>query len=126
MLSVRSRGTWRGNSEILFAYLFGSVVDSPSFEDVDVGVYVAELERIGEGFEYAFAMSGDLERLLKCRVDVVLMNTAPDYLIHSISKGTVIVNKDDDARVDFITASWSRYLDFEPKRRQWLAEVVGE
>jgi len=112
-------------SEIVFAYLFGSVVDAETFGDIDVGVYVSEGAQLDDGFKYALRMSVDLERLLGCPVDVILMNDAPDHLIHSISKGTVIIDRDEDARVGFITAAWSRYLDFEPKRRQWLAEVIG-
>lgn len=110
--------------EILFAYLFGSAGTSDSFQDIDMAIYVADMKRIGDGFEYAFTMSGELERLLGCSVDVILMNTAPDHLIHSISKGKLIVDRDEDTRVDFITSSWSRYFDFEPKRRQWLQEVI--
>lgn len=109
--------------EIVFAYLFGSVVDSDVFKDVDVGVYVDR--RISDGFEYAFNMSGELERLLGYPVDVILLNTAPDHLIHSVSSGTILINRDNEARINFLTTSWSRYMDFEPKRRQWLREVIN-
>ncbi|MFQ5799228.1 MAG: nucleotidyltransferase domain-containing protein [Bacteroidota bacterium] len=109
--------------EIVFAYLFGSVVDSDAFKDVDLGVYVGG--GISDGFGYAFAMSGELGRMLECHVDVILMNTAPDHLIHSISKGKVILNRDDDARVSFITASWSRYFDIQVKRRDYLRAIAA-
>lgn len=112
-------------AEILFAYLFGSAVDSGVFQDVDLGVYVRDMGGIDDGFDYAFRMSGELDSLLGCQVDVILMNTAPDHLIHSISSGIILVNRNDDARIDFLTASWSRYFDFEPKRRQWLREVIN-
>ena len=78
-----------------------------------------------DGFGYAFEMSGELERLLGCRVDVILLNTAPDHLIHSVSMGKVIVNRDDDARVDFVTASWSRYFDIQPKRLKALNDMLS-
>lgn len=109
--------------EVLFAYLFGSVVDSDAFGDVDVGIYVDE--SISDGFGYTFEMSGELERLLGCPVDVILMNTAPDHLIHSISKGKLIINRDDDLRVDFITRSWSRYFDIQRKRVQAITDVLS-
>ena len=111
--------------EIVFAYLFGSVAESDSFEDIDVGVFVSGSERTIDWLGYALALSGDLERIVRCRVDVIVMNTAPDHLIHNISKGIVVVNNDGDARIEFITAAWSRYFDFAPKRQQWLDEVVG-
>jgi predicted nucleotidyltransferase len=114
------------HSEILFAYVFGSVIDSASFKDVDVGVYVAGPDRLADGFAYAFAMSGELERLIGCRVDVILMNTAPDHMIHSISSGKLILNRDDDRRVVFLAASWSRYFDVQIIRRAYLHAVAGE
>jgi predicted nucleotidyltransferase len=114
------------HNEILFAYVFGSVIDSASFKDVDVGVYVADADRLADGFGYAFAMSGELERLIGYRVDVILMNAAPDHLIHSISNGKLILNRDDDRRVVFITASWSRYFDVQVMRRAYLHAVAGE
>lgn len=113
-----------GRSEVLFAYLFGSAVDSEVFQDVDLGLYVGDMGVIDSGFDYAFRMSGELEDLLGCQVDVILMNTAPDHLIHSISTGNLVVNRDDDARVEFLTASWSRYFDMAVKRRLYLKAVA--
>jgi predicted nucleotidyltransferase len=109
--------------EIIFAYVFGSVLDSQAFKDVDVGIYLDQ--SISDGFRYAFEMSGELERLLDCRVDVILMNTAPDHLIHSISKGKLILNRDDDVRVDFVSSSWRRYFDIQPKRLQALRDMLS-
>ena len=111
--------------EILFAYLFGSVVESDSFQDVDVAVYVQDALGIGDSLDYALKLSVELERMLRISVDIVLMNTAPDHLIHSISKGRMLVNRDDDARVDFITSSWSRYFDIQGKRRQAIVDMLS-
>ena len=109
--------------EVLFAYLFWSVTESDAFRDVDLGVYVDET--IADRFGYAFRMSGDLESLLGSRVDVICMNTAPDHMIHSISKGRVLINRDDDVRVDFITRSWSRYFDVQPRRLQAINDMLS-
>ena len=111
--------------EILFAYLFGSVVESDSFHDIDVAVYVRDALGIGDSLDYALKMSVELERMLGISVDIVLMNMAADHLIHSISKGRVLVNHDDDARVDFITSSWSRYFDVQGKRRQAIVDMLS-
>lgn len=111
--------------EIVFAYLFGSIAESEVFRDVDLGMYIGDMSTVGNGFDYAFKLSGELERLLGCRVDVILMNTAPDHLIHSISKGKLILNRDDDLRVDFVSSSWSRYFDIQPKRLQALRDMLS-
>ncbi len=109
--------------EIVFAYLFGSAAESDSFRDIDVGLYLA-LDRITvDPFQYSLRMSAELVTLTGSRVDVVLMNTAPDHLIHRITKGLLLVDRDEDVRINFITISWSRFFDFEPKRRQWFMEL---
>jgi hypothetical protein len=117
-------GVLQKRPEIIFAYVFGSVTESDSFRDIDVGVYVDQTTEMGDNFEYAMKLGRALEASLGISVDVILMNTAPDHLIHNISKGDLIVTRDEDRRVSFITNSWSKYFDFEPKRRQWLREVL--
>ena len=112
-------------TEILFAYVFGSIVESGAFQDVDVAVYRSDDLENGDGLEYALKMSLALERKIGCPVDVVLMNTAADHLIHSISRGRVVVNRDDDARADFITSSWSRYFDVQRKRQQAIVDMLS-
>jgi predicted nucleotidyltransferase len=109
--------------EIVFAYVFGSIVDSEVFKDVDVGIYLDQ--SISDGFHRAFEISGELEALLGCCVDVILMNTAPDHLVYSISMGEVIVNRDDDARVEFITDSWNGYFDIQPKRLMAINDIFS-
>lgn len=111
--------------EVLFAYVFGSITESHSYRDVDVALYVRDLSHIPDPLQYTITLGLEVERQIRCGVDVVLMNTAPDHLIHSISKGEVIVNRDDDARVDFITSSWSRYFDIQGKRRQAIVDMVS-
>ena len=111
-----------GRREVVFAYLFGSIVDSETFRDVDVGLYVKDA--ISDGFMYSLAMSDELQTLLRCHVDVIVLNTAPDHLIYSISKGRVVLNREDDARINFITASWSRYFDIQPKRLQAINDML--
>ncbi len=113
-------------SEILFAYVFGSFAGGKDFQDIDVGIYISDLTSIGDSFDFAFQMSGDLERLLGCSVDVIVLNTAPDHLIHSVSNGILILNRDDDVRVTFLSSSWSRYFDIRVKREAYLQAIAGE
>jgi predicted nucleotidyltransferase len=108
--------------EIVFAYVFGSIVESDAFKDVDVGVYVDA--SVSDSFRYAFGLSLALERLLGYRVDVIVMNTAPDRMIYHVSRGKLILNRNDDMRVDFICAAWKRYWDFAFKRDMYLHDVV--
>lgn len=113
-------------SEILFAYVFGSFAGGKDFQDIDVGIYINDLTSIDDSFDFAFQMSGNLERLLGCSVDVIVLNTAPDHLIHSVSNGILILNRDDDTRVTFLSSSWSRYFDIRVKRQAYLQAIAGK
>ena len=111
--------------EILFAYLFGSCVEEETFRDVDVAVYIEDDGTLKDVVHYAITLSLELEKVVGHSVDVVLLNTAPDHLIHQISKGRVVLDRDDDFRTDFITASWKRYFDIQPKRLQALRDILS-
>ncbi len=117
------RAMLEGRTEILFAYVFGSFVEESKFRDLDIGVFVSDSALVADGLNYSLRLSGDLENKTGYAVDVILMNTAPDHLIHSISKGVVLVNRDETCREEFIAAAWSRYMDFWPIRHQALADL---
>ncbi len=112
-----------GRAEILFAYFFGSFVEETKFRDLDIGVFVTEPALVADGLNYSLRLSGDLENKTGYAVDVILMNSAPDHLIHSISKGAVLVNRNETCREEFFASSWSRYMDFRPIRHQALADL---
>lgn len=105
------------NTQIVFAYLFGSFVEEDKFNDIDIALYSAE-ENI-DTIEIAL----ELERFLNVTIDIINIKKAPDYLIHSISKGDVLIDNDEDLRIDFITAAWSKYLDFKYYRERYLEEI---
>lgn len=109
--------------EIVFAYVFGSSLESDRFRDIDVGVFLAPAAYKPDT-SIDLELSSRLEKELGCAVDVILMNRAPDHLIHQISKGELFLDRDVDLRVEFITSSWKRYFDLQPKRREYLKERI--
>lgn len=117
------RETLERRDEILFAYVFGSFVEESKFRDLDVGVFVTDPAPVAENFTYTIRLSLELEKRTGYPVDAILMNSAPDHLIHSISKGMLVVNGDETFREEFIAAAWSRYIDFRPMRRQAVADL---
>lgn len=121
------------HNEILFAYVFGSFLESDIYNDVDLAVFLADGKAVSKdrwparpalsGW-YDIRLASELEKAAGVAVDLVILNTAPDHLIHAISKGNVLIDHDEDLRIDFITAAWKRYWDFKPKRREYLREVA--
>lgn len=110
--------------EIIFAYLFGSVLSSKKWNDVDVALYV-DSSRVNNTFQYVMQLGTELEKASRVPIDLMLLNDSPDHLIHHVSKGKLILNRDDDFRVDFITAAWKRYFDIQPKRLQAYADMLS-
>ena len=105
------------NLNLEFAYIFGSFLETDSFGDIDLALYSkdSQLETI--------AIAVKLEQILHISFDVIDLKKAPDHLIHSISKGEVIVDNNEDLRINFITTAWSRYLDFKYYRDRFLREL---
>lgn len=100
---------------IEFAYLFGSFVNEKKYNDVDIAYF--SNENIN-----SLELSVKLERLIKKPVDLIDISKVPDHLIHEISKGEIIIDKDENLRTDFITNAWSRYFDFSYYRNRYLEE----
>ncbi len=109
--------------EILFAYLFGSIIESDRFRDVDVAVFVEPEKMPEDWLTYVLRLTADIEQAVGYRADVVLMNNAPDHLIHSIAKGILLIDRDEQFRSEWIERSLSRYFDNQPTRRRAVAEL---
>lgn len=109
--------------EIVFAYLFGSFLETERFRDIDLAVYLGSQDRRIKHPSYEIEMATILERLIKMPVDIIALDSVSDQLIYHASRGQLLKNDDDDLRVDFITRSWKRFFDFRPKLYEYLKEV---
>lgn len=110
-------------TEIRFAYIFGSFAGTGSFRDIDIGIYLAEVsDSARQHYDTQLALT--LERAINLPVDVVVMNTVPDRVIHQISAGRLVLDRIPDLRADFLAAAWARYFDIRPKREAYLREKV--
>ena len=109
--------------EIIFAYLFGSFISSNFFNDMDIAIYLKDDSPYLTDRWYDIKLSLELERYIGIPVDIIIINRAPDHLIHDISRAIVIIDKDEDFRIDFMTKAWKRNQDFRVKREQFLKEM---
>jgi predicted nucleotidyltransferase len=104
------------DDRLLAAYLFGSVargMDSPS-SDVDVGILL-QTASSGELNGIRFALEGDLERALRQRTQVVVLNNAPPDLVHRVLRdGRLLLDRDRVARIRFEVRSRNEYFDLLP------------
>ena len=102
--------------DISLAYLFGSCVSGTARPDSDVDVAIlfdhlptpALLDGVTE----------DLGAATERRVDLVVLNAAPPLLAREvIARGRLVMCRDEDERVRFVTRTTARYQDTAHLRR---------
>ena len=105
------------DKDILFAYLFGSQVTglTHGFSDIDIACYLKP-GSMKYYLEKDNQLLGDLAvGLHTSKFDLVLLNVCSLVLkFRVVSGGEVIFSRDEQARVDFETATLCRYFDFKP------------
>lgn len=110
---------------ILFAYLHGSFAEGRPFRDIDIAVFVDEkyIPR-GKGLDFEMSVSMGLEAVVGLPIDVKVINYAPLAFQYFSTSGTLLIDKEDDFRTDFLTKIRSLYFDFKPSSERFLREML--
>jgi len=114
----------QNDKNIVFAFLFGSFLDKSNFGDIDVAIY---LDHICENDLISTEIK--LQELLKKNtcypVDVRILNHAPPPFCYSvIKKRIILIDNNEDKRVDFEMMTYKLYFDFLPFRQQYFREAL--
>jgi predicted nucleotidyltransferase len=113
-------------NEILFAYLHGSFLESKTFQDIDVAVYLEETTKHDINIiEYEIALSLLVEKQLRIPADVRVLNWAPLSFRYNVSRGLLLLSRDELKREDFLCATWMEYFDFLPISKAYVREVLS-
>ena len=113
-------------NEILFAYLHGSFFESKTFQDIDVAVYLEETTKHDINIiEYEIALSLLVEKQLRMPADVKALNWAPLSFRYNVSRGLLLLSRDELKREDFLCATWMEYFDFLPISKAYVREVLS-
>jgi len=113
---------------ISFAYLHGSFVSKPRFNDIDIAVYVNEMPASPTRFELDLenSLAGYCANLQNISFDVRVLNTSPMAFRYQASKDAILLfSHDEQARVSFEANTRSLYFDFVPLRNSYLAGALG-
>lgn len=110
-----------GHCDIVAVYLFGSTARGTRRDDsdVDVGVLVeGRQQRTLAGLK--LGLEGELERVLRLPVQLVVLNTAPPDLVHRVLRdGELLLDRDPSARIRFEVRSRREYFDVLPYLRRY-------
>jgi len=119
------------DTDILFAYLYGSFVTDPDLlgSDIDVGVYLKhwDLNAYVKKEEQLTALL--VSRLHNDRIDLRIINTLPLLLKYNILRdGILIFSRDELERVDFDTTSMIKFFELKPYLDEYnriLSQRIG-
>ena len=104
LFGSRARGTARSSSDIDIALLLRDPDDPPERDRIS-----KKLDR----FDRRLEIAGELETIARAKVDVIDMEEAPLALRHQIlTDGILLVDKDEQRRIDFEVSSRRQYFDF--------------
>ncbi|MDI6803868.1 MAG: nucleotidyltransferase domain-containing protein [Bacteroidota bacterium] len=104
-------------SEIDFAYIFGSYLQTDYYHDIDIAVYIKngfDYKNLNlYPFGYASLLSGELSKIIKTdKIDVVIMNDAGLLILHRImNKGFLLFDRDTFSRIYFENQTRKEYID---------------
>ena len=118
------RAELAGDAGVVFAYLYGSFVESSSYRDVDVGVYVeaAEPDQVSAK---ALDLSWRLSDRVELPVDVRALNGAPVSFLFHVLRGRLLLSRDDARLEDLIERTAHRYLDIAPVLRRGTKDAFA-
>jgi predicted nucleotidyltransferase len=111
--------------EICFAFLHGSFLDDLSCRDLDLGVYFNPALTPDAISDLALELSFELTALLGLPVDVHALNQAGGGFCYHVTRGLLLVSRDDELAYDFMEKTWLDYLDFQPLARQILHDLLS-
>jgi len=105
--------------EIIVSYLYGSVLYSDFYEDIDIGLLISDSFK--PELMYEAKIAGKLEKKLRDTfegikpVDVRILNDKPLRFLFSMLKNSkIIYSSDETKRVQFEAKIMKEYLDNKP------------
>ena len=117
------------NSDVKFAYLFGSCArgDVGPLSDVDIAVF---LDGRVSPFDFRLRLAAELAQALGSEhFDLVTLNDAPLLLKYEVVRGGRVIKEDKNKRVAFETRTLSEYLDtacLRRTQRTYLKEQLAQ
>ena len=113
--------------EIIFAYVFGSFLDSPSFRDIDIGIYFNKILK-EEVFNEEIKMAEKISKKCGLSIDTIdakILNFAPFHFLNNVFKnGTVLFSRNEKLLSDMIEDTSLNVVANEYFAYQSLKELV--
>jgi predicted nucleotidyltransferase len=107
---------------IAFAYIHGGFIERDVFRDVDVTVWIKDVDK---AFYYTVDFSAKLEVNVGLPIDVQVLNQAPlPFRYHVFTRGMLLFSKDEKLRLKIADETIREYLDLKALREKTTATVL--
>jgi predicted nucleotidyltransferase len=115
--------------DVIFAFVFGSFLDAPSFRDIDIGIYMKDYKKSsGEIFDDELRFSiiaAETCGLSFSLIEVKILNFAPTNFLNNIFKsGQILFSRDEKFLTDIIENTSLNAIANEHIARQSLREFI--
>ena len=111
--------------EITAAFIFGSYLFSGEYRDIDIGIFTRNSLESLEKHDYEFEVEQSLSKHLPgIKVDVRVLNDAPDRFLFTVFKGKFLFSKDDSLD-DLMERVISKCLDEQFYLDRYYREAYG-
>ena len=119
--NIRQRITefFSSKEEVLFVYLFGSVITKEKFRDIDIAIYMDLMpDLLSQG-----KLQSALDSLIEYKVDLVLLNELPSknpaFVYNIVTTGELLINKDKSVHTEYKSKALQYYFDTAYLRNQF-------
>ena len=115
------------DDNVVAAYLFGSFARDDARADSDVDIAILERSPpSGTLASLRLDRQAQLEKALGRAVDLVVLNTAPVDLVHRVLRDrTMLLERDESARIAFEVDARRRYFDRLPIVTQYRKRMIS-
>ena len=123
----KSKTLLENKNDIVFAYIFGSFPNAPSFRDIDIGIYVKEIMK-DDVFDYELRLADEIAAAVNVPFDIIdvrILNHAPGHFLNSIfCRGTLLFCNDQKFLSELIENTSLNALANENIAYESLKELV--
>ena len=127
-ITKKIKKTLSGRKDVVFACVFGSFIDSLSFRDIDIGIY---LEKIDErkSLDYELKLSKKIADACGLPSDVIevhILNFVPDYFLNNVfCHGVLLFSRNQILTTSLIERTSLNALANECISDQSLRELIS-
>lgn len=115
------------DKNILFAYVYGSLIDEPFFRDIDIAVYLKDYNE-NSWKDYELNLAIELEKKLGFNypIDLRILNDAQILYSYRVINGKLLFSTDEEIWSDYVIRTLKLHDDFYPFWYAHMIELIDE